>query len=63
MRPEEKTTLPKVRIAVLGKANVGKSGRFLWLIKIQIKMMRNNTEFKFNIEIDVRLRLRADGLN
>lgn len=29
MKTEEKTSLPKVRVAVLGNGNVGKSGKLI----------------------------------
>ena len=29
MKAEEKTVIPRVRIAVIGNADVGKSGKFL----------------------------------
>lgn len=31
MKTEDKSSLPKVRIAVIGKSNVGKSGKFQYL--------------------------------
>jgi hypothetical protein len=37
MKTEDKNNMPKVRLAVIGKANVGKSGKSLFWIEMVIR--------------------------
>lgn len=38
MKTEDKTNLPRVRIAVLGKINVGKSGKYIHFNQVLLKV-------------------------